>query len=121
MPTTLRERVFSLGEAASGSGSPSGPTDSPLRVALLLDPVTSVLDDPFSLRVRWAAHASRLARELIVRGHAVLGFGAPPGVIPRSSEEDGGEGTGGKLRQFRPDVLLAYDALSTAIVQLVGS
>ena len=68
-----------------------------------------------NLRVKWGNHAAKLAREFLGRGHHVRGFGAPPGLIPRSSEftndEDGGWS---KLLSFRPEVLLAYDALSPA-------
>ena len=45
------------------------------------------------------------------------GFGAPPGVIPRSGadeEQDGDALEGAGPRSFRPDVLVAYDALSPA-------
>jgi len=95
-------------------------TDS-LRVALLLDPLSIHLEEPLSLRVKWGDHAPRLAAELLGRGHVVRGFGAPPGLIPRSGQEvaDAAEDGAGpvslsKLRNFRPDVLVAYDALSPA-------
>lgn len=96
-------------------------TDS-LRVALLLDPLTLVLDDPLGLRVKWGDHAPMLARELLGRGHTVRGFGAPPGLIPRSGDDVQPDGTPsasqpglrGRLRAFEPDVIVAYDALSPA-------
>ena len=88
------------------------------RVALLLDPLTLSLDPSFNLKVKWGNHAPAIARELLGRGYAVRGFGAPPGVIPRSSEvEFEGSRTSAwwsKLRTFSPDVLVAYDALSGA-------
>jgi len=76
------------------------------------------LDPSFNLKVKWGNHAPALARELLGRGYTVRGFGAPPGVIPRSSEVDF-EGTRAaawwsKLRVYDPEVLLAYDALSGA-------
>ena len=95
-----------------------------LRVALLLDPFSVVLEDPLGLRGKWWDHAPMLARELLGRGHSVRGFGAPPGLIPRSSEDAGAEGgvegpssRWVRLRTFRPDVLVAYDALSPAAVR----
>ena len=89
-----------------------------LRVAILLDPLTMSLDPSFNLKVKWGNHAPALARELLGRGYTVRGFGAPPGVIPRSSEVEfegvRAAGWWGKLRAYNPDVLLAYDALSGA-------
>ena len=61
-----------------------------LRVALLLDPLSLSLVGP-GLRVKWASHAPELAREFLGRGHHVRGFGAPAGLIPRSSNEPGSE------------------------------
>lgn len=77
----------------------------PLRVALLVDPLT--------LKSRGGRHAPALARELLALGHTVRGFGAPPGVIPRSDII--GEGIG--LTGFEPDVLVAYDSLSPTAFQ----
>lgn len=51
-----------------------------------------------------------LSRELLGRGHRCRGFGAPPGVIPRS--DAGSDGPG--LLGFAPDVIVAYDAQSPA-------
>jgi glycosyltransferase involved in cell wall biosynthesis len=93
-----------------------------LRIALLLDPLTIHLEDPLRLRIKWANHAPQLARELLGRGHTVRGFGAPPGLVPRSGEDPSVEVEGkrtsrriaGKLRSFAPDVVIAYDALSPA-------
>jgi len=82
-----------------------------LRIAILLN--------PFDLAVKGGEYAPQLARELLGRGHYLRGFGAPPGVIPRS----GGDAApgGGELKPeapgvvgFRPDVVVAYDALSPA-------
>jgi len=90
-----------------------------LRVALLLDPLSLSLAAQ-GLRVKWASHAPELAREFLGRGYHVRGFGAPSGLIPRSSNEGGPEGTGGlggRLRQFAPDVIVAYDALSPAALR----
>ena len=72
-----------------------------LRIALVLN--------PFTLHRRGGDHARELARELISRGHAVRGFGAPPGAIPRSGRSLM-PGIGG----FMPDVIMAYDGLSPA-------
>ncbi len=90
-----------------------------LRIALVLDPLSVTLDSPLSLRVRWGSHAPPLARELLGRGHSVRGFGAPPGLIPRSSEIEGEATPGGwkTLLSFRPEVLLAYGARSPAAVR----
>ena len=89
-----------------------------LRVALLLDPLSLSLVGP-GLRVKWASHAPELAREFLGRGYHVRGFGAPDGLIPRSS--DGGteamRALGSPLRQFAPDVIVAYDALSPAALR----
>ena len=93
-----------------------------LRIALLLDPLSMWLEEPRGLRGKWGDHAPRLARELMGRGHVVRGFGAPPGLIPHSSEDDeepeAKPASHSLLRRrivgFRPDVLIAYDALSPA-------
>ncbi|MSR63822.1 MAG: glycosyltransferase [Planctomycetes bacterium] len=93
-------------------------TDS-LRVALLLDPLAFSLD-AHGLRVKWASHAPELAKEFLGRGYHVRGFGAPPGLIPRSTPDDGPEeayALGGKLRQFAPDLIVAYDTLSPAALR----
>lgn len=74
-----------------------------LRIAILLN--------PFDLGVKGGDYAPQLARELLGRGHAVRGFGAPAGVIPRSASE--GE-EGHSVVSFDPDVIVAYDALSPA-------
>jgi glycosyltransferase involved in cell wall biosynthesis len=90
----------------------------PLRVALLLDPLSLSLGQ--GLRVKWGGHAPELAREFLGRGYHVRGFGAPSGLIPRSSSEAGadeGAPVGGKLRLFAPDVIVAYDALSPAALR----
>ena len=77
----------------------------PLRIALLVDPLT--------MKSRGGRHAPALARELIELGHSVRGFGAPPGVIPRSQEHAEGLGLAG----YKPDVLIAYDSLSPTAFQ----
>lgn len=93
---------------------PPSPVHSLRRIALVVN--------PFTLRVKGGAHAPQLARELLGRGYAVRGFGAPEGLIPRSGEEldaEGrpiGTGLGGILR-FQPDLIVAYDALSPAAFQ----
>ena len=89
---------------------------SSLRVALLLDPLSVSLTRSLGLRIKWGRHAQEIARELLGRGHTVRGFGAPPGLIPSSSELefDGSRSGGSKLAAFAPEVLLAYDALSPA-------
>lgn len=92
----------------------------PLRIALILDPLSVQLDGPLQLRVKWGDHAPKLAAEFLGRGHHVRGFGAPPGLIPRSTEgleEAGDEGGWSRLRAFRPDVVIAYDALSPAAMR----
>jgi glycosyltransferase involved in cell wall biosynthesis len=90
----------------------------PLRVALLLDPLSLSLDASQGLRVKWGGHAPELAREFLGRGFHVRGFGAPPGLVPRSSpaadESDERGGAGGRLQRFAPDVIVAYEALSPA-------
>ena len=79
----------------------------PVRIALLVN--------PFTLRPKGGGHASQLARELLGRGHTVRGFGAPPGMIPRSGEEPIEEGGGGEgILSFEPDVIVSYDARSPA-------
>jgi glycosyltransferase involved in cell wall biosynthesis len=89
-----------------------------IRVALLLDPLSVSLGAK-GVHVKWSGHAPALAREFLGRGYEVRGFGAPPGIIPRSSSdapgEDGGGGHG--LVRFAPDVILAYDTLSPAALR----
>ncbi len=83
------------------------------------------LEEPLNLRVKWGDHAKKLARELLGRGYSVRGFGAPPGLIPRSGEDAQPEPGSkrehrayfGKLARFDPDVLIAYDALSPAAMR----
>jgi len=77
-----------------------------LRIALIVN--------PFTLRRKGGEHAPELARELLGLGHTVRGFGAPPGVIPRSGSDDarGDEPMG--VKAFAPDVVVAYDVLSPA-------
>lgn len=75
--------------------------------------------DPLTLKRMHTNHAPRLARELLGRGHTVRGFWAPPGTIPRAASEptvDGGTAPedGPGLAGFKPDVIVAYDALSPA-------
>ncbi len=69
----------------------------------------ALLVDPLTLTTKGGDHAPELARELLGRGHAVRGFGAPPGIIPHSTDGEPGD-TG--LASWRPDVVVAYDALS---------
>ncbi|MDP6410107.1 MAG: glycosyltransferase family 4 protein [Planctomycetota bacterium] len=80
----------------------------PLRIALVLN--------PFTLDTKGGSHAPNLARELLGRGHTLRSFGAPPGAIPRSGEEEEGTAAPGAatLAGFAPDVIVAYDALSPA-------
>jgi glycosyltransferase involved in cell wall biosynthesis len=89
-----------------------------LRLALLLDPLSLSLAAQ-GLRLKWGSHAPELAREFLGRGYHVRGFGAPAGLIPRSSADEGPEDValGGKLRQFAPDVIVAYDGLSPAALR----
>ena len=81
-----------------------------LRIALLVN--------PFTLHTKAGEHAPALARELLGMGHTVRGFGAPPGAIPRSgpTSDDAQESTeqGLGVAGFRPDAIIAYDALSPA-------
>lgn len=78
-----------------------------LRIALVLDPIT--------LASKAGEHPPQLAAELLGRGHVVRGFGAPPGLIPRSGDEmEDGAAAPMTLPGFRPDVIVAYDALSSA-------
>lgn len=78
---------------------------SSLRIALVVH--------PFTLRRKGGEHAPELARELLGLGHTVRGFGAPPGVIPRSGASEETEEPVG-IAGFRPDIVLAYDVLSPA-------
>jgi len=103
IPADPCEKVFQVQHAP-----PVTNTESSARIALLVDPLT--------LAVKGGDHAPQLARELLGKGYTVRGFGAPPGAIPRSGA-DGAElaaAEGGGPRAFRPDVLIAYDALSPA-------
>lgn len=113
-------RRFPDGELAPADSSGSSPpvTDS-LRIALLLDPLSLSMAGPLLIRVKWGDHAPKIAREFLGRGHHVRGFGAPPGLIPRSSDGPGEHDVAGwsRLAAFRPDVLLAYDALSPAAMR----
>lgn len=82
-----------------------------LRIALLVN--------PFTLGMKWGEHAPELARELLGFGHTVRGFGAPPGSIPRSGADPAGAGDGNPeeavgVAGFKPDAIIAYDALSPA-------
>jgi phosphatidylinositol alpha-1,6-mannosyltransferase len=84
---------------------------SSLRIAILLDPL--------DLAVKGGEYAPALARELLGLGHKVRGFGAPPGVIPRSGGDPSADGLQTKpeaigIVGFRPDAIVAYDALSPA-------
>ena len=110
-----------------------------LRIALVLDPFSIHLKERLQLVVKWGNHAPQLARELLGAGHVVRGFGAPPGLVPRSgvglehpeprgAESGGGESDSGlsresskgalqTLKAFHPEVLVAYDALSPAAVR----
>lgn len=93
---------------------------APLRIALILDPLSVKLDGPLQVRVKWGDHAPKLAAEFLGRGHHVRGFGAPPGLIPRSTEDPSGESDDGgwsRLRAFHPEVIVAYDALSPAAMR----
>lgn len=77
-----------------------------LRIALIVD--------PFTLRMKGGDHAPILAGELLGLGHRVRGFGAPPGVIPRSRFERSGQGDGLGVMGFAPQVIIVYDVLSPA-------
>jgi glycosyltransferase involved in cell wall biosynthesis len=80
-----------------------------MRIALLVN--------PFTLGMKWGEHAPQLARELLGFGHTVRGFGAPPGEIPRSGADPAGDVAGEDsvgVAGFRPDAIIAYDALSPA-------
>lgn len=76
-----------------------------LRIALVVN--------PFTLRLKGRDHAPCISRELLGRGHTVRGFGAKPGVIPRSGDVADALG----LIGFQPDVIVVYDALSPAAWQ----
>ena len=75
-----------------------------LRIAFVVN--------PFRLRRGGAEHAPVLSRELLGLGHHCRGFGAAPGVIPRSRADMGSESLG--LLGYSPDVIVAYDAHSPA-------
>ncbi len=74
-----------------------------LRLALLVDPLT--------VRMKGGEHTAELARALRIRGHELRAFGAPPDLVPTSTEEH--EGARGVIG-FAPDAVIAYDALSPA-------
>ena len=91
----------------------------PLRVSLLLDPLAVSLAGS-GLTAKWSSHAPELAREFLGRGYHVRGFGAPAGLIPRSSPDEApedGRALGSSLRQFAPEVIVAYDAFSPAALR----
>jgi glycosyltransferase involved in cell wall biosynthesis len=78
-----------------------------LRIAILVN--------PFTLGMKWGEHAPELARELLGRGHTVRDFGAPVGAIPRSGVGlDAAHDDSTSLTGFKPDAIIAYDALSPA-------
>jgi len=77
-----------------------------LRIALVVDPLT--------LETRGGGHAPPLAEALLARGHTVLGFGAPAGLIPGPEGEAAGQYDRATLQRFAPEVIVAYDALSPA-------
>ncbi len=98
-------------ESCADLRAPRPAVPQPLRIAILVN--------PFTLGMKWGAHAPELARELLGLGHTVRGFGAPPGAIPRSGADP--EVAGGPLAEepvgvagFQPDAIVAYDALSPA-------
>lgn len=89
--------------------APLTPLPRSLRIAFLVN--------PFNLAFKGGEYAPSLARELLGLGHSVRGFGAPPGVIPRSGadpEKNSGAKSGSGIRAYAPDVIVAYDALSPA-------
>lgn len=90
----------------------------------MLDPFSIHRKDGLQLGVKWGNHAPQLATEFLGHGHVVRGFGAPPGLIPRTGDEldpdaapDSDRRRLQTLRAFDPDVLIAYDALSPAAVR----
>jgi glycosyltransferase involved in cell wall biosynthesis len=99
-------------------------SNGPLRIALILDPLSLVLsEERRGLRGKWGEHAPALATELLGHGHLVRGFGVPPGFLPQSGAEAATSARNGEpkpapwrrgLREFRADVIVAYDALSAA-------
>jgi len=81
-----------------------------LRIALLVDPL--------SVLVRGGLHAAELGRELLARGHEVGIFGAPARLLsegmPLRADSEPRPAGGARVLGFRPDAVLAYDALSPA-------
>lgn len=81
-----------------------------MRIALILTPFSSA---------QKIEHAPNLARELLGQGHTVRGFGARPGLIPRSHDDVPDFGLTTPLESvgvlaFEPDLVLAYDIPSPA-------
>ncbi len=82
---------------------------SPWKIAVLLDPLTAVVSD--------SAHPVGLASQLAEHGHSVRLFGPPLTALgfdpPRTPEGKVLE-VGASVALYRPDVVVAYDALSPA-------
>lgn len=81
---------------------PAARTSFRLKLALLVDPLSARA--PSAARVKAARHASELAQALEQRGHTARVFGI--------ESEHRAAALG--LATFRPDAVLAYDALSPA-------
>lgn len=79
------------------------------KIAVLVDPLTAVVGD--------SAHPLGLASQLSERGHSVRLFGPALTALgfdaPRTPEGKALE-VGASVALFRPDVVVAYDALSPA-------
>jgi glycosyltransferase involved in cell wall biosynthesis len=81
---------------------------APTRIALILDPLTALAGA--------GRHLLELGPALARRGHVVRAFGAPAEWIERGATErpSSRPRLGASVVAFRPDVLIAYDALSPA-------
>jgi glycosyltransferase involved in cell wall biosynthesis len=84
----------------------------PLRVALLVDPISARA--PNAARVKAARHALELAPALEARGHVARVFGVPSGWGPGQTVESDPDRVVRRLDAYQPDAVLAYDALSPA-------
>lgn len=83
----------------------------PLKIALLVD--------PFTMLTRGGHHARGWARAAISAGYALKSFGASAERLPSSpglntEESRSGVDRGAGVLAFRPDLIVAYDALSPA-------
>lgn len=82
---------------------------APIRIALVVDPITALIGG--------GRHPVELAAALAMRGHEVRVFGLPPewlGRSPSASEEKIDRRLGPLLLSFEPKAIVAYDGRSPA-------